>query len=389
MNTIRLICRHHIHDRELLTALQAEVSFLSGRIEYHLLANHVLENAFALLMGGAFFDHDEWIEAGCKILTEQLKEQVLNDGGHYELSPMYHQIILYRLLELIDWYQAYDRREEAFFDYICRKATLMLGWLRSITFSSNEIPYLNDSAPFITYDTKSLIDYAANLKLNTASALALSESGYRKFERGSYECVVDVADIGPEYQAGHGHADALSFILHYKGAPVFVEAGTSTYEADAVRSYERSTAAHNTVVVNNTSQSEVWGSFRVGDRAQVTILSESENELKAEHDGYSKRFGVRHSRSFSFDNTSVIIVDEIAGRAQTEAVALFHLHPNVACQVEGNTVYLDNVGMMNFLNGLRVETATYNFSSGFNTRIPATVLKVIFEDKLNTQIELT
>ena len=36
-----------------------------------------------------------------KILKLELKEQILNDGGHFELSPMYHQIILSRILDCV------------------------------------------------------------------------------------------------------------------------------------------------------------------------------------------------------------------------------------------------------------------------------------------------
>ena len=31
-----------------------------------------------------------------------LNEQILDDGGHYELSPMYHKLMLYRILDCIN-----------------------------------------------------------------------------------------------------------------------------------------------------------------------------------------------------------------------------------------------------------------------------------------------
>ena len=37
-----------------------------------------------------------------EILREELEEQILNDGGHFELSPMYHQIMLFRVLDCIN-----------------------------------------------------------------------------------------------------------------------------------------------------------------------------------------------------------------------------------------------------------------------------------------------
>src|SRR5690606_6381606 len=64
----------------LLQCVHAELSFLSRRLEYHILGNHLLENGFALLMGGAFFSQPNWVEIAQGILHEELEEQVLADG---------------------------------------------------------------------------------------------------------------------------------------------------------------------------------------------------------------------------------------------------------------------------------------------------------------------
>ena len=63
--------------------------------------------------------------------------------------------------------------------------------------------------------------------------------------------------------------------------PVIVDTGISTYETGDQRKFERSTSAHNTVVVNNQEQSQVWGSFRVAKRAKVEILVESNDTVVA------------------------------------------------------------------------------------------------------------
>src|SRR5690606_1726695 len=114
INVIRLCCFHEVTDSSILKNLHGELDFLSKRLEYHLLGNHLLENVFALMMGGVFFSNDTWVLKAKGILKEQLNEQILNDGGHFELSPMYHQIILFRLLELIDWYSKVDNKDSNF-----------------------------------------------------------------------------------------------------------------------------------------------------------------------------------------------------------------------------------------------------------------------------------
>src|SRR5690606_7451185 len=104
INSIRFISHNHLNEKTLNSFIHAEVDFLSNRPEYHLLGNHLLENGFALIMGGAFFSNEKWLAQGREILESELNEQILSDGAHFELSPMYHQIMFFRILELIDWY---------------------------------------------------------------------------------------------------------------------------------------------------------------------------------------------------------------------------------------------------------------------------------------------
>ena len=62
------------------------------RWKYHLLGNHLLENGIALAFTGACFegpDAARWLATGLGILREQLPEQILADGMHFERSPMY------------------------------------------------------------------------------------------------------------------------------------------------------------------------------------------------------------------------------------------------------------------------------------------------------------
>ena len=69
------------------------------------MGNHVFANAKALVYAGLFFDGieaNDWLAKGMKILVKECNEQILPDGGHFELSPMYHAIVLEDILDLIN-----------------------------------------------------------------------------------------------------------------------------------------------------------------------------------------------------------------------------------------------------------------------------------------------
>ncbi|HTN38857.1 MAG TPA: heparinase II/III family protein, partial [Arachidicoccus sp.] len=165
INVIRLMTIHGV-DEEILPYLHSELDFLEKHLEFHLLGNHLLENLFTLFMGGAFFDEVKWYNRAQKLLIEQLDEQILEDGGHFELSPMYHQIILFRLLELIDWYSTWRRKENGIEVYLKGKAESMLSWIKKMSFKNGNIPHFNDSAEGISYNTQWLLQYGLALGLN-------------------------------------------------------------------------------------------------------------------------------------------------------------------------------------------------------------------------------
>ncbi|MEO6722066.1 MAG: alginate lyase family protein [Ferruginibacter sp.] len=385
MNVIRFCSKNQVGNEQIMEGVYAQLKYLNQNLEYHVLGNHLLENAFALMMGGYVFSEESWTKKSRKILCEELNEQILNDGGHFELSPMYHQIILFRVLELIDWYKRTSNPDRQFLSFVLLKAGQMLGWLKNISFKNGDIPYFNDSAPGIAFSSHLLFEYAKRLELNAPVSLPFKESGYRKFCYSKYECVIDVAAVGPRYQPGHGHADALSFILYYGGLPFLVEAGTSTYQIGEKRSYERSTQAHNTVVIGERNQSEVWSGFRVGKRAKVILENESQSSMVATHDGYVHNFGVLHKRYFNFDINSISILDEIGDK---NGKAFLHFHPD--CEIEiisANAINIAQFAEITIEGANQLSFGKYEYADGFNQYRQADKLEIDFDKKLNTLIK--
>ena len=75
---------------EIHRSLYTQALWLERNDERHILANHYFENLKALAFAGAFFvgvDADRWRNRALKEIPQQLIEQNLQDGGHYERSP--------------------------------------------------------------------------------------------------------------------------------------------------------------------------------------------------------------------------------------------------------------------------------------------------------------
>jgi uncharacterized heparinase superfamily protein len=261
-------------------SLAAQARNLSAKIEHHLLGNHLLANAKALVFAGCYFEGNEaaaWLRNGLNLLNQELREQILEDGGHFELSPMYHAIILEDVLDLIQLAGIFPEQLAAASGEWRPLATRMLGWLADMSHPDGEISFFNDAAFGIARTHRELEQYAAPLDVSAARDVEplrrLDRSGYVRLQSGPFFAIFDAAEIGPSYLPGHGHADVLSIEASLDGRRFITNSGVSTYVCGKVREEERSTAAHSTVEIDGHSSSEVWGSFRVGRRAHRIRLA--------------------------------------------------------------------------------------------------------------------
>ncbi len=267
---------------EAAQSLAEQLRYLACFPEYHLLGNHLMANAKALILGGVFFcgsEAEQWLQLGWKIYRKQLPEQILTDGGHFERSLMYHSIILE---DLLDVYQV--TRNKELVEYIQK----MVEFLVQMTGPDGRIALFNDAAFGIAPEPRNLLSYARRMGFTIPEPTLFHdfpESGYCRMCFGDFTLLIDAAPIGPDYQPGHAHADALTFELFFHDRRIICDGGTSCYRGEQ-RKYERSTAAHNTVQIDGQDSSEVWGAHRVGRRSRIIERVARPECFCASHDGY-------------------------------------------------------------------------------------------------------
>ena len=344
VNCVKWAAQGNTLPAPLQTSLAVQTRWLAQRLEYHILGNHLFANAKALLHAGLYFEGAEaarWYARGMRILEREVHEQVLSDGGHFELSTMYHATILEDLLDLVNLLSAYARvPPRAWFAAVTR----MREWLKMMSHPDGGIAFFNDAALEQNATFAELEAYAVRLGLpptpeNASEVVMLEASGYVRARTPTAYLVCDCAAVGADYLPGHAHADALSFELSIGGRRVLVNSGTSQYGADAERQRQRGTAAHNTVVVDGEDSSEIWAGFRVARRANVKIRAVTATSsaviIAASHDGYRRLPGRNeHRRRWILEEHSLRIQDEISGSFATGA-AYFHIHPDVDARPHG------------------------------------------------------
>lgn len=376
-------------------SLAVQVRWVSKRLEYHLMGNHLFTNAKALVFAGLFFEGEEaagWLNSGLSILARELQEQVLPDGGHFERSPMYHALALEDVLDLVNLSEICGGHISATLVAGWREtATRMLHWLKGMCHPDGEIALFNDAAFGVSPSLRGLEAYAARLGVHaapiTAAVTHFAESGYVRAELGPAVVFVDVAPIGPDYLPGHGHADTLSFELSVFDQRWLVDSGCSAYSSDAERLRQRGTAAHNTVIVDGQDSSEVWASFRVARRARVLDVRVTDQGrqllVSGAHDGYGRLRGkVIHRRHWRVHPERLEVEDVLEGTFSS-AEAYLHFHPAVSVEqscASGLTCRRENRVVGFHCNGGDVTVGHSTWHPEFGLAMPNTRVRVKFRD---------
>lgn len=302
-------------------SLRDQLYWLSNHVEWHIMANHLMANLKALVIGNRFLgrDCDKWM----RLYKKQIAEQVLSDGGHYERSVMYHAIILEDVLDVVK----FCGEDAAWLRPVANK---MLRFLVNMTGPDGKIAMFNDAADGIAKPTDWLVYYAKQLGFDAPVADPFADfpdTGYTRMTAGDFVLFADTAPIGPDYQSGHAHADTLTYELYYKGRKVVTDSGTSEYRGKR-RAFERSTAAHNVVEVGGRNSSEVWSSHRVGERAHVVEREVSSSRICAAHNGYGFKVG----REFVLEQTGLTVTEYVP--ATCTAITRVHLAKDAELLIE-------------------------------------------------------
>lgn len=398
-------CKFYLSGREcskaMIDSLCSQADWLNKRIEYHLLGNHVLANAKALYFAGSIFkgkNSQKWLSNGKKILNQQFKEQILSDGGHFELSPMYHSIILEDILDLINISRVYGFDDDAneWIPYVKK----MIRWQKSMCHPDGQLSFFNDTAFGIAASISDIEKYVDRLNLEYdkkkfEESTYFQSSGYIRLTKNTASLLCDVGRIGPDYIPGHAHADCLSFELSVFSNRVFVNSGISTYEDGPERAHQRSTMAHNTVVINSKNSSDVWSSFRVGKRAKPinckVDFKQDFQKVICSHDGYyQKNNKLTHERCWELSDNFLKITDKIKG-IKKSAEAFFYCHPDIIIKENEDfnhlKLVLKNGNILNlFVEGAKVSIEDALWHPEFGVSIPNKRIRLVIGTKCTTII---
>lgn len=300
-----------------------EYRYIERHLERYLLGNHYFENIKALVIASCLFQEDENCARYFRLLRKEIGEQILSDGMHFELSPMYHKIILEDLLR-IGKLPDIEGTDTGVLQITVEK---MVAAMNTLEEGFNRTPLFNDAGDNVAKSKEDLQQAAKEIfHVRPRKKDCLPEAGYYRFENHNVAVLFDAGEIGPDYMPGHGHCDCLSYELAYRGEPFIVNAGTFQYQGRE-RSWYRSTAAHNTLQVENREQSDVWGEHRVAGRIRNVNCDFGDNFARGQCVTYQ---GDKLYREISLKNHVLQVKDRVVTACDGKIMSYIHIAPSFA-----------------------------------------------------------
>ncbi len=299
----------------LLQLVREHAYFIHRRLSlFSYAGNHTIGECAGLIYAGILFpefpESKHWLRTGLKLLQQEIDSQILVDGGNREQSFRYLLLIV-DLCGLVVMLLKHH-------DHPVPKA-IEQGWRRGCHFLQSfadcpeHLPTIGDS------DDGFALSRYLKLSWQHVPCTSPSTTPTKRFESSGYSNIAGTSAHGSMLfhhgrlgitagGFGHGHADALSVDWKWNDRCILVDPGTHCYDKDPqFRGYFRSTAAHNTIMIDSLDQArqEQHTEFAWNDSYHAHLIASTTTSTDriitlAQHDGYA-RIGIIHSRAIIYD----------------------------------------------------------------------------------------
>ena len=306
----------------------------------------------ALLQGGLtfseFVDSKSWIEHACGVLEPMIYNNHFDDGSYLESTLGYNESSLKTFMEYKRLMYKNGREVSPEYDEMLKKAAYYACIMKGINGSNiqygDEQGGLKTGAAYsemVQWYGDDILAYIDSFGASGTrpdwtswhfedSQTTAMRSSWSKNGLALYTNVRGGGD-------GHGHADDNSVTIIGYDRILINDAGVFTYtDTDPLRKWGRSTIAHNTVEINNTSQKVNWATKDEGGTWGSTQdwTTNSKFDFLSQTTRSYDELGFSHRRSITFAKKGFwIISDRIEpkdGSKANDYKQVWHMMPTAA-----------------------------------------------------------
>jgi uncharacterized heparinase superfamily protein len=337
----------HVYRSLVLNSMARQSRHLARSIEDAPLGLPQLVASIGLIYSGLFLPNaPQRLKRGIVSLERQLHLLILADGGIITRNPadLYDALRdLQGLREALE--QMHQDVPEKLQDAIDRMGPM----LRSFCHGDGQLALFNGSYEMKAADIKELLTRIGSAGEFFDNAVYM---GFQRIARGQTMVIADIGPPAPLPYSYNGHAGTLSFELSDGADRMVVNCGSASslpegrpdaflhLKAASFNALAQATAAHSTLVVDDTNSSEILENGFIGNGPTVVEYDRHDENggtwLEASHNGYEPRFGLVHKRRFYLDpegadlrGEDILVRTGKLNRADHFDVR-FQLHPKVS-----------------------------------------------------------
>ena len=381
--------------RKVYISLFEHGFFISNNLEKNIpySGNHYLSDLVGMLFISSVFPKNrsvrQWNRFALREFCYEVDNQIGPNGVHYENSISYHRLVSELFVVA---YSLLARQHHKVANRIRDKIGSMLDFVSAYIKPNGLSPVIGDNdngrlLPFVPRDFRDhryLLDfgeslfgksyanaYGGSVENNVISAqisrLALaqvdhqqhtflcSETGYAVVKNDDVYLIVGNTPFSLKRTMGtgkfvgtHTHSDLLSFELSVLGSDIIVDSGSFVYTSDKkARNKFRSTAMHNTVVVDGQSQHSMSYDKMFIMRAdtnnhKLRINTELDTlSIVGSYDKIVADSKFHHERQFVVKNNTLTITDDLLFAGDHLIELFFHFAPDITLQRNDRGVIID------------------------------------------------
>ncbi|WP_191906114.1 MULTISPECIES: alginate lyase family protein [unclassified Haloarcula] len=343
--------------------LYRNLLFLENNIEHDVGGNHLIENGAALVIAGTVFGEpgERFVDRGVNVLRSAAATQFLDDGYHFERSPMYHLAVTERLLSAVSVLRATGIEPP---EGIRRTAADACGFIEHIRPPDGRIPLLNDAVFDQAHRLDTVARYGSAVGHSGSAPDVPGDSALRWFGTNGLSLLIDAGDSGPEQQLGHTHNDPCTILLWSDGRRLVTDTGVFDYRPGAKRSSARSIEAHNTVQVDDFEPVGYGARFRMSGAVETTTATSTRGEVTALTVEYGAANRYRHRRSVYEGGDWLVLWDDVETPV-APSVSRLHAHPAVSVNGESTVTLTHDDGPELSVTPVGVDTVNLTTSTYF------------------------
>ncbi|WP_160120276.1 heparinase II/III family protein [Rhodovarius lipocyclicus] len=304
----------------------------------------------AAMAAAVALEEEGWLGRALRLLPSELERQFYPDGGHVERSPGQHLAAVQDVIEIRNLLHGAGVNAPAQLALVLERACQALRFFRH---QDGGLALFNGTRE----EAATLVDLVLHHgQARGRAPMLLADTGFHRMQ-GSRTLVIvdcgapppgrapDVATGLPRGTDRFAHAGTSSFEMSVGRDRLIVNCGALPLTDGSWRDALRSTAAHSTLVLADTSSAELRedGMARRPERVEVDRQEHDHAHwLDIAHDGYRKPYGAIHRRKLYLaeggdDLHGEDSIELPGGGTETLAWAVrFHLHPGVTASMSGD-----------------------------------------------------